>query len=119
MTARRPNRLGLALPLVLALGLGVAAGGCAVGCPAALLEGRLAEMDGELVLITRADLPAQRVEWPAGDRVERRDGVLAVVDLLGGVKGRVGDEVRLGGGETSAKVFKVCGLFEVEPAAEP
>ena len=59
---------------------------------------------------------AERVRWPAGHRLEERDGRLVVVDFFGTVKAGEGDAIRLGGGEDQAGVWGVCGLLEVGAA---
>jgi hypothetical protein len=114
--ARRP-RLGPAPAILLAVAtLPV---GCTGGtaCPAALLTGDLVRDGEELVVVNSsgASAPAEHVRWPAGHRVENRDGRLVVVDLFGTVKAGEGDWIRLGGGETESGTWGVCGLLEADP----
>jgi hypothetical protein len=87
-------------------------------CPAALAEGFLVEVDGELAVQQRAAASTYPLIWqPWEYEIERRDGELAVVDTAGNVVAREGDYVRLGGGEINETgVFTVCGQFEVVPS---
>jgi hypothetical protein len=112
---RRP-RLGVSVAILLAVA-GLPAG-CGTACPAALLTGDLIRQGDELVVVSSsgASTPAELVRWPAGHRVENRDGRLVVVDFFGTIKAGEGDSVRLGGGETQTGVWGVCGLLEVESA---
>jgi hypothetical protein len=104
--------VSLLLVLLLSIGLVGTAGGCAQGCPAALLEGVLVEQDGDLV-VRRDDGVVEPVRWSASqNRVQDNGGALVVVDWLGWVKAREGDFVRLGGGEVGGR-WNVCGMFEV------
>ena len=113
---RRP-RLGLPLAIVLAIAWLPAGCGIGTACPAALLTGDLVRQGDELVVVNAngASAPAERIQWPAGHRVDDRDGRLVVVDGFGTVKAGEGDAVRLGGGETASGVWAVCGLLEVDP----
>jgi hypothetical protein len=104
------------LVLALALAVGGSAGGCAVACPAALLEGVLTR-EGEGLVVVREDGIAERVAWSrSGHRVRERGGVLVVVDWLGAVVAHEGDVVHLGGGESTDDRWVICGMFEVEGA---
>jgi hypothetical protein len=90
-------------------------GGCS-GCPTALLSGELVEQGDELVISVSDTGPAEHMLWPFGYSVHREGEQVVLTDLLGGVKARAGDTVRLGGGETESGIFKVCGQLEVDPA---
>ena len=81
------------------------------GCPAALLEGELAEEAGDLVVV--ADGFVERVDWAAAGYHVRRDGDDLVVGQLLGIRARAGDLVRIGGGEREAGIFTPCGEFEL------
>jgi hypothetical protein len=100
--------------IVLVAACGATIVGCG-GCPAALLEGHLAEESGELVVTRGEDVASERVIWPFGYGVRREGDELVLADILGTVKGRPGDTVRLGGGEVESGTFKVCGMLEVIP----
>jgi hypothetical protein len=101
--------------LVLGAAIATAGAGC-TGCPTALLSGELVEQEGDLVIATSDTGPAEHIEWPFGYSVHSVDGHVVLSDVLGGVKARAGDTVRLGGGEAESGSFKVCGLLEVDPA---
>ena len=104
----------LMVPLLL-VGSTLAAGGCETTCASALLTGTLQRDVDELVVV-RPDGgsdPEERLRWPAGYRLEERDGHLVAVDIFGTVKAGEGDAVRLGGGEISDRTWGVCGLVEV------
>ena len=81
------------------------------GCPAALLEGVLAEEAGDLVVV--ADEFVERVDWGSAGYHVRRDGDELVAGQLLGIKARAGDAVRIGGGEREPGVWTPCGEFEV------
>lgn len=102
---------------VLAIVVLMTASGCTAGCPAALLEGVLAERDGDLVVL-HEDGFEEPVNWSASHhRVRDSGGALAVVDWLGIEKAREGDIVRLGGGEApGGGIWNICGMFEVDRA---
>jgi hypothetical protein len=89
--------------------------GC-TGCPTALLEGELMEQSGELVIVS-TDGRVEHIIWPFGYDVRAVGESLVLADLLGNVKARPGDTVRLGGGESESGTFKVCGQLDVEPAS--
>jgi hypothetical protein len=96
--------------------------GCSVlgtSCPSALLTGTLAADGDELVVRqpVGGSIDLEHVRWPAGFRLEHHDGRLVVVDVLGTAKAGEGDHVRLGGGETTAGTWGVCGLVEVDQPA--
>src|SRR5258708_3875900 len=95
----RRHRLGVPTAILLALA-GLPAG-CGTACPAAMLTGDLIRQGDELVVVNSsgASAPAERVRWPAGHRLEERDGRLVVVDFFGTAKAGEGDWIRLGGGE--------------------
>lgn len=96
-------------------GAAATAAGC-TACPAALLVGELAEESGTLVVAGAEGGPSERIIWPFGYSVRNDAGQLVLTDLLGAVKAREGDTVRLGGGESESGTFKVCGQLEVDPA---
>lgn len=103
------------MALLLAGASGATTAGCG-GCPAALLVGELAEESGTLVVTGADGGPSERIIWPFGYGVRDDGGQLVLTDLFGAVKARVGNTVRLGGGETESGTFKVCGQFDVDPA---
>ncbi|HEU0236780.1 MAG TPA: hypothetical protein VFR14_10110 [Candidatus Limnocylindrales bacterium] len=99
--------------LLIAMTVATGVAGCALSCPAALLEGVLTRHGDELV-VAQNDGSFDRVDWAhSHHRVVERDGTLVVVDWLGVVQAREGDFVRLGGGEAQTGVWGICGLFEV------
>jgi hypothetical protein len=102
------------LVLALAVMSATLSGGCAQGCPTALLTGVLAEDAGELVVVDDGG-EARRVTWPGGHSVRADGDTLVLTNTLGGVVAREGDTVRLGGGQDAARpdAFKVCGPVEV------
>jgi hypothetical protein len=103
------------MALLLAVAAGTTTVGCA-GCPVALLVGELAEESGTLVVVGADGGPSERIIWPFGYGVRDEGGQLVLTDLVGAVKAREGDMVRLGGGETEPGTFKVCGQLDVESA---
>jgi hypothetical protein len=102
-------------PLAVLLGASLIPAGCGTSCPVALLTGDLARNGDELVVVNPSggSVPAERLRWPAGHRLEQRDGRLVDVDFFGTVQAGEGDSVRLGGGEAQTGVWGVCGLIEV------
>ena len=102
--------------LLLAGALGTTSAGCSGGCPTALLVGELAEESGALVVARANGGPNEKIIWPSGYGVREDGGQLVLTDLLGAVKAREGDTVRLGGGEIESGTFKVCGQLDVDPA---
>ena len=106
----------ISVPLLTAL-LASSIAGCSRGCAAALLTGQLSEQSSELVVVPEGGGPAEHVRWPDGYRVRDDAGTLVVTDVLGRVRARDGDRVRLGGGEAQSGTWNVCGQFDV--VAEP
>ena len=104
-----------AIALVLAGSAATVTVGC-TGCPTALLVGELTAESGTLVVAAADGGAPERVIWPLGYGVREDGDRLVLTDLLGAVKAREGDAVRLGGGETESGTFKVCGGVEVDPA---
>jgi len=99
--------------LLVAMTMAPSVAGCALSCPAALLEGVLTRRGDDLV-VAHHDGFLERVDWAhSHHRVVERDGTLVVVDWLGIVRAREGEFVRMGGGEIEAGVWRICGLFEV------
>ena len=84
------------------------------GCPAALLEGRLASDDrGGALVIT--EFGPQTVRWPDGYRVEQALNVV-LRDARGMVVATEGDTVYVGGGMDEAdEVFVACGYVSRDP----
>ncbi len=77
----------------------VAGSGCAVACPAALIEGVLVEADGELA-IQVSDGDVRKVNWFDGISVAREGDVLVLKDWFGlRALATEGDRVGVGGGE--------------------
>ena len=91
--------------LALSLALGTTSG----GCPTALLQGTLVELDGSLAVRGPDGGPPAAVSWPFGYAVERRDGQLVLTRLFQ-VVAREGDVVGVGGGYLGTDdVFVGCG----------
>jgi len=102
--------------LIIAMTMAPSVAGCALSCPAALLEGVL-ERRGDELVVAHNDGFLERVDWGRSHhRVQEQDGALVVVDWLGVVRAREGDFVRMGGGEVETGVWRICGSFE---AASP
>jgi hypothetical protein len=97
--------------LVLTFGLASGTSGCA-GCASALLEGPLVADGGGLGVQT-APGRIEHVRWEFGYGVRRDASGLVLTDLLGTVKAREGDWVRVGGGEVADGTWGACGLFEL------
>ncbi len=79
----------------------------------------LARSSGTLVLVDQClwlESGSERhlMVWPAGHRVEWRDGQLAVVNVVGNVEGRVGAEIVVGGGEWRSS----DGRLAIDPQVE-
>jgi hypothetical protein len=108
----------LVLAAVLALAVAPGAAGC-TACAAALYEGVLTEQAGDLVLMPEGGGRAERVRWPGGFGVHKDGDTLVIADLLGSVKAREGDFVRLGGGELEDGLWGACGMFEIGPSRSP
>jgi len=107
---RRIAGRGLLAGALLAGAMTVTAGGCATGCPAALLSGTLVVAGDELALLEDDSGTVRPIEWPTGFGVRSEDGRLVVTDLFGGVKAREGDHVQLPGGERGSDgPWGVCG----------
>ena len=99
--------------LLIAMTMAPNVAGCALSCPAALLEGVLTRRGDELV-VAHNDGFLERVDWAhSNHRVIERDGTLNVIDWLGVVRAREGEFVRMGGGEVETGVWGICGSFEV------
>jgi hypothetical protein len=98
--------------LLVAITMATSVAGCALSCPAALLEGVLTRRGDELVVMHMEFV--ERVDWAhSHHRLVERDGTLVVVDWLGIVRAREGESVRMGGGEVETGVWRICGPFEV------
>ena len=125
-------RLLLALFAVVALVVGggwlamsLALGTTSWGCPTALVQGTLVELDGSLGVQGPNGGPPGAVRWPFGYAVERRDGTLVLTRLFQ-VVAREGDVVGVGGGVLGDDdVFDGCGVVTIgwvippEPTPEP
>ena len=83
-------------------------------CPAALLTGRLEEVD-ELLAVRTRDGILVAVDW-SNYAVHRDGDDLVVTDFGGAALAREGDFVNLGGGfGPGNSPFKVCGQVDVVP----
>lgn len=83
------------------------------GCPAALIEGVLVADAESGVALREADGHVEIVIWPHGYSGRVGDPV-AVVDADGNVMARVGDRVRIGGGEIGpGRSWMACGGITV------
>lgn len=111
----RPKIRVVAAAVILGAAFATTGAGCA-GCPTALLSGELVEQGAEPVVVVSDGVPAEKMNWPFGYDVRSEGGHPVITDLLGGVKARAGDTVRLGGGETESGTFNVCGAVEISPA---
>ena len=111
--AAKDRLMTLLLALVLAVGLPVGVAGC--GCAAALLSGDLVAQGDEFVVPTVSG-QVERVKWPFGYGIQRREGTLVLTNILGGIIAKEGDHVELGVGEVQDGVFGVCGDFKVNPS---
>jgi hypothetical protein len=101
------------LALVLITALPLTTSGC--GCAAALLPGVLVAQGAELAIKEDTAGFVRPVRWPFGYGVRADSGKLTLTDILGNVKAREGDHVRLPGGETSANgAWGVCGEIQVD-----
>jgi len=109
-------RFAAALLLVLAW----STAGCAVACPAALLDGTLvAHGDSDLAVKESTGGFVREVTWPAGVSVQRGPERLVVTDFFGAVIAQEGDHVQLGGGERwSDGPWGVCGQISVDEQGE-
>ncbi len=77
----------------------MSASGCAVACPAALIEGVLVEADEELAIQVN-DGDVRKVNWFDGSSVARAGDVLVLKDWFGmRTLATEGDRVGVGGGE--------------------
>jgi hypothetical protein len=97
----------------------VATGGCesALSCPNALLSGVLVEQAGELVVQPESGGRLEHLQWPLGYAVRRDGNRLAIADPEGAIVARTDDIIRLGGGESVAGTWQVCGRLEAGPPA--
>ncbi len=91
------------------LGFALAAGTTTGGCPTALLQGMLVEVDGSLGVESVPPGTISKVEWPFGYGVGQEDGTLVLTRLFSTVA-REGDEVSVGGGVLgNDATFTGCG----------
>jgi hypothetical protein len=96
---------GGALYLGFALALGTTTG----GCPTALLQGTLVEVDGTLGVESVPPGSVSKGDWPFGYGVGDEDGTLVLTRLFTTVA-REGDQVSVGGGSSSDDAtFTACG----------
>ena len=103
---------------------GLAATGCSLGgilpgptaqvCPAALLEGTLAEGPSGTALVSW-EAGEQPVQWPHGFVVEQ-EPVLRLLDDHGNVVASEGGPIFVGGGFTTGdELFIACGYVSSDP----
>jgi hypothetical protein len=91
------------------LGFGLAMGTTSGGCPTALLQGTLVEVDGTLGVESIPPGTVSRVAWPFGYGVGEEDGTLVLTRVFVTVA-REGDQVSMGGGWFGDEtVFSACG----------
>ncbi len=96
---------GGTLYLAMAFAMGTTSG----GCPTALLQGTLVEVNGGLGVESVPPSTITRVSWPFGYGVSEEDGTLVLTRLFGTVA-REGDQVSAGGGFSSDdSTFTACG----------
>jgi hypothetical protein len=96
---------GGALYLGFALALGTTTG----GCPTALLQGTLVEVDATLGVESVPPGSVSTVDWPFGYGVGEEDGTLILTRLFTTVA-REGDQVSVGGGSSSNDaIWTACG----------
>ena len=93
--------------------------GCASGCPTSVLEGTLVAADGDLVVERDLAGDAISVQWPFGVGVRDDGGQLVLSDVLGSVKAREGDVVKIGGSSTVDGTWVACGDVTVAGTSEP
>jgi hypothetical protein len=99
--------------MVLFTALPLTTAGC--GCATALLPGMLVAQGSELAIKEDTGGFVRSVRWPLGYGIRADGDRLAVTDILGNVKAREGDHVRLPGGETSSNgPWGVCGEIQVD-----
>lgn len=80
------------------------------GCPTALLQGTLANVDGTLGVEQTSPGRAMPVAWPIGYGVRDDQGVLVLTRFLVVDVAREGDTVSIGGGMSADdSTFKGCG----------
>ncbi len=84
---------GGALYLAFALAMGTTSG----GCPTALMQGTLVEVDGALGVESVPPGSVSKVDWPFGYGVGEEDGTLVLTRVFTTVA-REGDRVSVGGG---------------------
>ena len=109
----------IAAAIVFSLLVSVSVTGCASGCPSGQLAGTLVAADGELVVEGDLAGVATHVEWPFGLGVHDDGGNLVLSDVLGGVKAREGDVVKIGGSSTTDGTWIACGDITVSGKATP
>lgn len=97
----------------------VAVTGCASGCPTVVLEGTLVAADGDLVVERGLAGDAINVQWPFGVGVRDDGGHLVLGDVLGTVKAREGDVVKIGGSSTADGTWVACGDVTVAGTSTP
>lgn len=110
------------VPLVLAggalyLGFALATGTTSGGCPTALLQGTLVEVDGGLGVESVPPGTVSRVSWPFGYSVGDDGGRLGLWRVFT-VVAHEGDRVSAGGGSgVDDTVFNACGPVTVDLVA--
>ncbi|HYO42964.1 MAG TPA: hypothetical protein VES19_07155 [Candidatus Limnocylindrales bacterium] len=91
------------------LGQGLATGTTSGGCPTALLQGTLVEVDGTLGVESIPPGTISRVDWPFGYGVGEENGTLVLTRVFATVA-REGDQVSMGGGWFGDETeFSACG----------
>jgi hypothetical protein len=113
MGVQRVKSASLVLALVAMIAVGPAAA-CNSACPLALATGVLVAAGDRLVLGNETGA-TQEVVWPDGYGVRVDPGGLVLTDRLGTVKGREGDDIRVGGGVDDQGRFRACGDVVVMP----
>ena len=109
---RRPTFAAAAIVAAGAIGsAGIVLGSASLGgCPTALLQGTLIELDGTLGFQQTPPGQAMPVAWPIGYGVRNDRGVLVLTRFLVVDVAREGDTVSVGGGMSAVNsTFQGCG----------
>jgi hypothetical protein len=92
----------------------VPANGTPPPCAAAITEGDLVAHEEWGIALNDHDTGGiRRVIWPHGFSARQDGDGLALLDASGAVVARVGDHVRIGGGESGAESWIACGNITV------
>jgi hypothetical protein len=105
---------GVVAAVAAAWGIGVVSTASTGGCPAALLEGTLAEAaTGDALVVVTDRGEAVTVSWPIGYGTARGANGELVLTRLWVQVARPGDRVSMGGSEGGVVEFAGCGVITV------